>query len=144
MMKIFGAVLIVSGGFLVGKVRAVQWEQRLKAIETVTELFRAFDSELRERRRSPEEFFRGKGEVAEQILDHQPIKGMNQEDRQQLEEVLAQLRTGSFRESIAANEAYRIHLEKTIEKVREEAASSAKALPLVTASIGLVAAVMLF
>ncbi|MBQ7936062.1 MAG: hypothetical protein IJ333_06910, partial [Clostridia bacterium] len=95
MMKIFGAVLIVSGGFLMGKVRAVRLEQRLTALETVENLFRSFDTELRELRRSPEEFFRGKGEVAENILERRPIKGLLQEDLQQLEGVLGQLRAGS-------------------------------------------------
>ena len=144
MMKIFGAVLIVSGGFLMGKVRAVRLEQRLTALETVENLFRSFDTELRELRRSPEEFFRGKGEVAENILERRPIKGLLQEDLQQLEGVLGKLHAGSFRESIAANEDYLNDLEKTIGKLREETASSAKALPLVTASVGLITAVMLF
>ncbi|MBQ7935363.1 MAG: hypothetical protein IJ333_03330, partial [Clostridia bacterium] len=107
-------------------------------------LFRSFDTELRELRRSPEEFFRGKGEVAESILERRPIKGLLQEDLQQLEGVLGKLHAGSFRESIAANEDYLNDLEKTIGKLREETASSAKALPLVTASVGLITAVMLF
>ena len=143
-MKIFGAVLIVSGGFFIGKIWVSKWSLRLKVLTEITELFRSFDTELRELRRSPEDVLRGKGELAERILNHQPIKGLNQQDSEQLEGHIGRLRADSFQEAVAANRDYVAQLDKTVEKLQQDEASAGKAFPLVTGAIGVIIAVMLF
>ena len=107
-------------------------------------MFRSFDTELRELRRSPEDVLRGKGELAERILNHQPIKGLNQQDSEQLEGHIGRLRADSFQEAVAANRDYVAQLDKTVEKLQQDEASAGKAFPLVTGAIGVIIAVMLF
>ena len=77
MMKIFGAVLIVSGGYLIGKIRTLQWSRRLNALTEIAELFREFDRNLREYRVSLMDSLQGKGELADAILSGTPIKTYN-------------------------------------------------------------------
>lgn len=144
MMKIFGAVLIISGGYLIGRVRTLQWNRRLKALNEVAELFREFDRSLREYRLSLSEALQNKGETADCILAGKPVRGLQAEDIRRLESTACQLRIGSFQDSVAVNHAFLTYLESTITTLQEEIASSGKALPLVTGAIGLLIAVFLF
>ncbi len=144
MMKIFGAVLIVSGGFLIGKIRADQMMMRLCVLSDLAELFCCFDRELREQRRSINEVFSEKGILALQILERQPIQGLNHKEQQRLTEHLDCLRTASYRESLDKNKAFIAQLQEMIEALKREHSSGGKALPLVTSTIGLFVAVMLF
>ena len=144
MMKIFGAALIVSGGYLLGKVRTFQWERRLRLLMMVQTLFKDYQRGLQEYRRSMNDCFEGKGELAEKILAGQPIKGLLHEDQIKIQKVVCQLKSSSFQQSIDAGRTFLNELEGTIKKIREDTASQGKALPLVTGSIGLLIAVLLF
>ena len=142
-MKIFGAVLIVSGGFLIGRIKTAGLLLRLKVLCEISELFHSFDSELRTFRRSPSEFLKDGSPLAKQIFDHQPIKGLSREDNELLQGHLCQLQTGTYREAISANQVFLDHLDGTVKKLQQENASMGKALPLVTGTVGLFIAVML-
>ncbi len=144
MMKIFGAVLIVSGGYLIGKIRTLQWSRRLNALTEIAELFREFDRNLREYRVSLMDSLQGKGELADAILSGTPIKGLLHEDHRKLESTVCQLKIGSYQESVAVSAAFLTYLDGTIRTLQEETVSSGKALPLVTGAIGLLIAVFLF
>lgn len=144
MMKIFGAVLIVSGGYLIGKLRTVQWQRRLKALCEIRELLVQYDRDLREFRRSVSDSLGNKGELAESLLENRPIKGLLQEDQSRLEMAFHCFKHGSFRESQEVSSEMLAYLEHVIKKMQEDIASSGKALPLVTGAIGLLIAVLLF
>ena len=143
-MKIFGAVLIVSGGFLFGKVMSNQWEQCLSATDTLLTLFMDFDRKLRENRVTPEEFFAQQGELGEAILGNRPIAGLTQNDQEKLAQHLMSLRGSSFIESVKANEEFLKYLISTVDQLKERTNTSGKAVPLVSGAAGLLVAVMLF
>lgn len=144
MMKIFGAALIVSGGYLLGRLRTKQWEKRLKALQDVQNLFTEFDRGLREYRRSINEFLKDKGPLADEILNDRLIKDLIHEDQEKLSATVCRYRTGSFQESVEAGKEFLAYLDRTVAKIQEDIATSGKALPLVTGAIGLLVSVLLF
>lgn len=143
MMKIFGAVLIISGGFFIGKGISVRWSKRLKALNLLREMFAEFDLNLRKDRVSPDEFFLKQGEFGTQILKCNSIDGMNDEDREQLSKHLDCLRKNSYRESIDANEQFLNLLKEKVERIKGETETSGKAVPLITAAAGILMVVIL-
>lgn len=144
MMKIFGVALIVSGGFLIGKLRSDHMASHLSAISGMAALFREFDGKLREHRCSFEDAFLNKSDLAMRILEQRPIDGLSKTEEEHLAEHLAVLKTASYREALEANQAFITQLDELEEVLIREQASAGKALPMVTATIGLFIAVMLF
>ena len=136
--------MIVSSGYLLGKVRTDQWKKRVKALLILQELFKDFDQELRSYRKTIQESFAEKGEIAKNVLSDIPISGLVEEDRMKLHTAILNIKNSSFRESVAANQDLLNYLEHTIKKLQEDTASSGKALPIVTGAIGLLIAVLLF
>jgi hypothetical protein len=144
MMKLFGAALIVSGGYLLGKFKTSQWNKRLKLLREVQDLFTSFDRSMREYRQSINEFLKDRGLLANDILNDQPIKGLLQEDQQKLTAAVCCYRTGSYRESIEVGSEFLAYLNHAIVKTQEDITTSGKAIPLVTGAIGLLVSVLLF
>ena len=145
MMKTFGAVLIVSRGYLIGRIRVAQEAGRLKALRAVETLFKEYDSDLRRYRRSLSESLKGKGGIAEAILEGAPIKDLRKEEQLRLNSAVNQLQNNaSFQESLEISGEFLHWLESAASKLEEDHASQKKALPLLTAAIGLLIAVLLY
>lgn len=144
MMKIFGAVLIVSGGYLLGKVHTVQSQKRLKLLQEIYALFELYHREMKQYRRSLNDCFANKGEIAERVLREEPIKGLWNEDQLKIFSVVRKIKNSSFQDSIEVCNTFLSELKNTIKKMQEDIASQGKALPLVTGAIGLLIAVLLF
>ena len=143
MTKIFGALLIVSGGYAMGRVACLNKKNRLTALKELDRLFQLFGNALREYRSTLEETFRQEGEIAQQILSGDLVKGLSQQDIQYLESTVSQLKMGTYRESVEANDAFLNYLGSAIKCLEEDAATTGKALPLVTGAVGLLVAVLL-
>lgn len=139
MTKIFGAVLIVSGGYLLGKVRTVQWEKRYKRIKETEKIFRDFEGELREYRQSWSEFTARHG-----ILLNIDSKELQAEDRAEFDCAIRKIQVASYRESMEICAALLEYLEHCSKKLEEDIATTGKALPLVGGAIGLLVSVLLF
>lgn len=129
---------------MIGKLRTVQWQRRLKALQEIQELLAHYDRDLRDLRKSVFDSLANKGELAESLLENRPIKGLLQEDQGKLEMAFNCFKHGSFRESQEASGEILAYLDHAIKKMQEDIASSGKALPLVTGAIGLLIAVLLF
>ena len=140
MMKIFGAVLIVSGGYLLGKVRSRQLADRQQVLRRIELYFKKFDAELREYRRSLHEFSDHNVELLK-ITKH---KLLLTEERFEIEEAIKKIEVSSFRESMEVSSELLRYLASQINKVEEDVATTGKALPIVTGAIGLLVAVLLF
>lgn len=143
MMKNFGAVLIVSGGYFIGWVRVRQWRQRLILLEKIFALMTSYSADLKKYRRTLEECL-GDEPIGEIILSGGTHKSLLKEDQALIKEFIGQLKKSSYRESMALADDFLNTLEKTIKKLREETASQGKALPLVTGAIGFLIAVLLY
>ena len=144
MTKIFGAALIVSGGYLIGSVRVRQSKRRMEILVEIHGLLEHYFAELKEYRRSIDESFSSGGSLAVQLMNGEFPKGLLNEDRQMLTSLFQRLKVGSYKQSIAVTEETVQRLQSTIKKLKEEAASQGKALPLVTGAIGFLIAVLLF
>ncbi len=144
MMKIIGAVLIVSGGYLLGWIRIHQWNIRLRTLKKVCGLFECYLSDLSEYRTSVEEFFSNQEVFGQKLLGSDPIAGLTAEDLQRARECLNRLKRENYQESLRIVRKYIDQLKALIKALEEEAASSGKALPLVTGVIGFLIAVFLF
>lgn len=144
MTKIFGAALIVSGGYLIGSIRVRQKKCRMEILLEIHGLLEHYFSELKEYRSSIDESFSGRGILADRLLAGQFPKGLLNEDRQMLTSLFQQLKVGSYKQSITVTEEALQRLQSTANKLKEEAASQGKALPLVTGAIGFLIAVLLF
>ncbi len=144
MMKIIGAVLIVSGGYFIGKVSTIQRRNRLVALRETEGLFRLYEQQMREYRKSLEEVLSGQGFLAEQILKGEAVKGFLSEDLKRLESTVSQLKMGTYSESMEANDSFLNYLTSVINQLEEETSTMGKAIPLVAGAIGLLVAVLLF
>ncbi len=143
-MKIIGAVLIVSGGYSIGKVMSLQRRNRLLALRETERLFRLYEQKMREYRSSLDEVLSGMGSIAEEILRGGNVKGFLSEDQKRLEATVSQLRMGTYSESTEANDAFLQYLSSVINQLEEETSTIGKAIPLVAGAIGLLVAVLLF
>ncbi|MBQ7094961.1 MAG: hypothetical protein IJN80_00700 [Clostridia bacterium] len=144
MMKIIGAALIVSGGYLLGRIRIHQWNIRLKNLKRVCELFECYLGELSEYRTSVEEFFSNQGNFGKELLGDDSIMGLTAEDLQRARGCMERLKRENYQESLRIVRKYIDQLKALIKALEEEAGSSGKALPLVTGVIGFLIAVFLF
>ena len=144
MMKNFGAVLIVSGGYFIGWVRVRQWKQRLDLLKKVDALIRAYFDELKRHRRSLQDSLSDNDSVAQVILSGGVHKALLKVDQLMIGNLVDSLKNSSYQQSIVLVEDFLSTLEKTIEKLQEETASQGKALPLVTGAIGFLIAVLLY
>ena len=144
MMKIIGAVLIVSGGYFIGKVSTIQRRNRLVALRETEGLFRLYEQQMREYRKSLDEVLSGQGPLAEQILKGEAVKGFLSEDLKRLESTVSQLKMGTYSESMEANDSFLNYLTSVINQLEEETSTIGKAIPLVAGAIGLLVAVLLF
>ena len=138
-MKIFGAVLIVSGGYLLGKIRTIQWEKRYKKIKGIEETLSDFEGELREYRRSWSEYTNRRG-----ISPNLDLEELQAEERETLEEALQRMQVATFRDSIEICTSALNYLQHCSKKLEEDITTTGKALPLVTGAIGLLVSILLF
>lgn len=144
MVKNFGAALIVSGGYFIGWVRVRQWKQRLDLLKKVDALIRSYLDELKRNRRSLQDSLSDDDSTSQFILSGGVHKALLKEDQVLIGNLVNSLKNSSYQQSIVLVEEFLITLEKTIEKLQEEAASQGKALPLVTGAIGFLIAVLLY
>ena len=144
MTRIFGAVLIVSGGFLIGKVCVFQSENRLKILAEIYALIEEYFMQLKQYRRSIAETIKDRGVIAEMLLSGDYPTALTSEDRKSLSDFLNALNSDSYQRTIEVTAQFLQKLQTDINKLKEESASQWKAIPLVTASIGFLIAVLLF
>ncbi len=142
MMKIFGAVLIVSAGFLTGKLYASREEVRLKKLKEVYSASSEFFNQLRKNRLSLRESHEGAALCS--AVDGEAANSLVVEDLKMIKEWITFLETASFRESVSATEIYLERLKRLIEDAEKSIESKGKALPMVTTAIALLAAVVLY
>lgn len=144
MMKIIGAALIVSGGYLLGWIRIHQWNIRLRNLKKVCELFECYLGELSEYRTSMKDFFSNQGDLGRELLGSDSIAGLSAEDLQRARACMERMKRENYQESLRIVRNYIDQLKALIKALEEEAGSSGKALPLVTGVIGFLIAVFLF
>ncbi len=144
MTKIFGAVLIVSGGYLLGRVPGYQNIKRIKAIAEIINVFQRYKHDLTEYRLPLQESFKNQGGIALEILNGCQINGLQSEDRSMIESAIDQLKNASYRESLDCVDAMLKAMTQSVEKLKASQETTGKALPLVTGVIGLLVAVLLF
>ncbi len=144
MMKIFGAALIVSGGFFIGKLHNKLARQRLEALTQVQELFEAFYAQLRDFRRGADDFFVQYGGVGKKLCSGEEIVGLRDVDQSQLNGVLCQVRSASYQESLGAVADYCNRLEQQIKSLREELQTTGRAISVMSCAAALLMAIVLF
>ncbi len=129
---------------MIGNVRVRQGKNRLEKLTEICDLLEGYFLDLKQYRRSMIESLSGRGQTAEMLLEGEMPKGLTSEDRQLLTVLLQQLKVNSYKQSITATEDALQKLQNTVNKLKEEAASQWKALPLVTGAIAFLIAVLLF
>ena len=144
MMKIFGAVLIVSGGYLLGRVRTLQQNKRIKSLRKIRDGFEGFERKLSEYRVSAMEYFEKYGPLGEKICGDLPINGLILADRERLSILMETLKKSNYQDALENVRNYLKESSSLIKALEEEAESGGKALPLVTGTIGFLVAVFLF
>ena len=139
-MKIFGVVLIVSGGYLIGMIRTNRSKHRYEILKSIHALFAEFNGELREYRRSWAEFEENHSELSELLRECESMG----EDWADIEAAIRKLQVGTFRESIEVSNTLLERLRNQVEKIEEEIGTTGRAFPLVTGAIALLVSVLLF
>ena len=144
MMKILGAALIVSGGIIFGKTRAMSCQRHLAALMNLGERFGAFEVALRERRGAVKDFLRVEDGAVYDVQGNCQIYNLQPKEIEQLNGVLCQLQTGSYQESIAVCTEYFKKMNQQIDTVKEESANIGRTYPLVSGAIAFIVVVLLF
>lgn len=144
MMKIFGAALIVSGGYLLGRIPSIQNKKRCALLQEITTLFQTFKHDLTEYRLSIRESFSKGGTMGEELLKGCDIQGLQKEDRTIINTALDQIKNASYRESIECVDSLLKKLMLLTDELLSKEKTTGKALPLVTGVIGLLIAILLF
>ena len=140
MTKIFGVVLIVSGGYFIGKLRTNHSKNRYENLKSIQTLFGEFNVELREYRRSWGEFEETHSAVSKSLKECE-LMG---EEWLDIEETIRKLQVGSFRESLEVSNALLERLNRRVKEMEEEIETTGRAFPLVTGAIALLVSVLLF
>lgn len=143
-MKIFGAALIVSGGYVLGRIPGLQNKRRAMALQEVIKVFQEYKHDLAEYRLSLDESLSKSGGLGLDLLKGCEIRGLQSEDRSLVDETIIRLKNGSYRESTEWVNILLDRLTQTVDKLKETENTTGKALPLVTSVIGLLIAVLLF
>ncbi len=144
MMKIFGAVLIISGGFFAGHLKASEQKRRRIALAEIYRLMECYYFDLKKYRKTMRESLQGSGEMAQLLLEDKPIKGLFETDYAVFRQLNAQLKTASYQQSIVLLEKFLHSLQLNIQKLQEESGSQEKALPLITGMVGFLITVLIF
>ena len=136
--------MIVSGGYLLGRVRTVQQKRRVSALKALHSDFEGYENALSEYRSSAEEYFEKLGESGQKICAAEPISGLTTEDMQRLKDLLQRLKKENYFDALELVRQYLSALSASISALEEEVKTAGKALPLVTGAIGFLVAVFLF
>ncbi len=142
--KIFGAALIVSGGYLLGWVYTYQRRKRMETLIAIRQIFSDFDQGLREYRQSLDEALANSGMLGDAILNHTPISQIDQNDREVIDRAIQKITNSGYSDSISISKELLNTLDERIKKLSMDNQNGGKSLPLVTGSVGLLVAVLLF
>lgn len=143
-MKIFGAVLIISGGYLAGRLKVAGKKQRVKSLKELNRLTQQYFFDLKEYRKTMEESFRSAGSIANQLMEDKPIPGLMEEDLALFRQLKTQVRTASYEQSVAVVEEFLQSIRVKVKKIEEDSGSQEKALPLITGTVGFLVTVLMF
>lgn len=144
MMKIFGAALIVSSGYLVGLLRTNYLKKQGVLLADLRALLGEYDRDLRNSRRSFAESLEGKGELAEELLRNGFINDLRIYDQSELKTLISQLKTGAYDDARQFLNKTLSSLDEAHKKLKGEIATIGKNLPLITGAAGVLVAVLLF
>ena len=136
--------MIVSGGYLLGRIPGYQNKKRSMALQEIIKAFQGYKHDLTEYRLSLDESFSKSGGIGVELLKGCEIRGLHSEDRNLIDESITRLQNGSYRESTECVNVLLDRLSQTVDKLKENENTTGKALPLVTSVIGLLIAVLLF
>jgi hypothetical protein len=142
--KIFGAALIVSGGYLLGWAYTCRRRKRMETLIALQQMFSDFDRGLREYRQTLDETLANSGMLGDALLNHKPISWIDQNDREEIDRAMQQISNSGYSDSISISKELLNTLDERIKKLSMDNQSGGKLLPLVTGSVGLLVAVLLF
>lgn len=143
-IRILGAVLIVSGSYLSGVVFSKQEKMHCSALRRLEEMFRKCDRLLREERMGLHEVFEQVEEPGTDLLNGKLPEGLNESEESKLLKTVAALQTLSYRECLSLLNEYIDDLHQSVAFSEKKNNTAGKALPLVTGALGFMLAVFLF
>ncbi len=142
--KIFGAALIVSGGYLLGWVYTYQKRKRMETLIALRQIFFEFDQGLREYRHPLDKTLANSGMLGNALLNHTPISWIDQDDREVIDRAMQQISNSGYSDSVSISKELLNTLDERIKKLSMDNQRGGKSLPLVSGSAGLLVAVLLF
>ena len=144
MMRIFGAVLIVSGGYTVGWIRVRRMQRRLAILSEIHLAIKGYSSALKKERRSLEESLAQYETVSEILLNGKDHPDLSAEDKEMMRIFADRLKAASYQQALLVVDEFLGRLKDLTNKLQEVTASQGKAFPLLTGAIGFLIAVLLY
>lgn len=129
---------------MLGWVYTYQKRKRLETLVALRQIFSDFDRGLREYRQSLDEALANSGTLGDALLNHLPISLIDQDEREAIERAMQQISNSGYSDSISTLKELLNTLDERIKKLSMDNQSGGKSLPLVTGSVGLLVAVLLF
>ena len=127
-----------------GRIRIDQIQKRMCFLKRIHDAFCGFEHALSEYRIPPMEYFEKNGVILEELFGEQKVDGLLLEDRERLSNVIDAVRKLGYQEALNQVRDYSKEITVLIKALEGEIATSGKALPLVTGTIGFLVAVFLF
>ncbi|MBQ7034961.1 MAG: hypothetical protein IJN34_04430 [Clostridia bacterium] len=116
----------------------------METLIAIRQIFSDFDQGLREYRQSLDEALANSGMLGDAILNHTPISRIEQNDREVIDRAIQKISNSGYSDSISISKELLNTLDERIKKLSTDNQSGGKSLPLVTGSVGLLVAVLLF
>ena len=140
MIKIFGAALIVSGSVLIGWAPSNSQKKRLERLIHIKNRFDLFYIELKQERCSIDAYF--SDELG--FMQDDANKWLLEEERAIIFEAIEKMKSDSYHDALNRCGAVVDQLSTIIDHLKNIEDKNGKARPLVTGSLGLLLAVLLF
>ncbi len=118
--------------------------KRMETLLAIRQIFLKFDQGLRENRQSLDKTLANGGMLGDALLNHTLISWIDQDDRALIDQAMQQISNSGYSDSISISKELLNTLDERIKKLSMDNQSGGKSLPLVTASVGLLVAVLLF
>lgn len=131
-------MMIVSGAYMIGTVLMDRSKKRYKILKNLQRYFDGFFTEMSAYRASFDE------NAFHNIVSEGDLLMLSKCDREILQRSICALKNGTYEQAVDSVKETMIYLKEVIHSLESNLRSNRKSVPLISACIGLLVAIMLF
>ncbi len=136
--------MIVSGSYFGAHKYVLKWKTRQECAAKLAALLEEYYSQLRDYRKPINEFFEESGSFGNALISDQKSDALTSEENEILFSNIAKIKSASFEDALKFTDTLKNQFSQLALKLEKELATSGKAIPMVSASLGVLLAILLF